>query len=329
MRGRVAWMAGWVLGAALWATAARADAPEPTSPVDPHLEAGRKLLQEGKTKEACAELLASKEGGGSLESRLTLGRCYEALGKTASAYTQYVDITTLPDPGPSAAALVSEASQRAAALEGKLCRLKITGNAAQVAGATVQEDGVLVPASLLGRSVPVDPGEHEIVATAPLSAKQVKRVQVGQEGATVEVDIHFDLPTPPAAGAPPGILTPGRIAAVFVGGAGLFGLSAGLVLGVRAQTLRDSADKTPIGAPHCNDRNRCDAEGLALRDDAKSSALGSTVGLIAGGAFLVGAVTLWLLSPPRPAPPSTKAGGLGPTLQISLTGTGLGLGGTF
>src|SRR5262245_50605894 len=123
---RTTWTKPVILAAVLAASAAGAQpSGEGPSGADAHLEAGRKLLKEGKTKEACAEFEASKRAQGSMEGRLELARCYEALGRTASAYTEYFDILTLapPDPGPSD--VTGEPSRRVEALRDKLCKLKI------------------------------------------------------------------------------------------------------------------------------------------------------------------------------------------------------------
>ena len=44
---------------------------------------------------------------------------------------------------------------------------------------------------------------------------------------------------------------------------------------------------------------RCDSKGLDDRQDARSMADVSTVGLIAGGVLLAGGVVLWLVAPQR------------------------------
>src|SRR5262245_24577924 len=104
--------------AVLIAGTARAEAP------DPHLEAAKKLLAAGKTTEACAELQAGKEAGGTMLVRVELGKCYEALGKTASAYAEYFDAAT-SDEAEQKPELAALASSRAAAVEKQLYRLTI------------------------------------------------------------------------------------------------------------------------------------------------------------------------------------------------------------
>ena len=71
------------------------------------------------------------------------------------------------------------------------------------------------------------------------------------------------------------------------------GIGAGAFFGVRTGSLNDDSKA------HCRPENTslCDAKGVALRDDAKSSAMISNIGFIAGGVLLAGGAVLYFTAP--------------------------------
>jgi hypothetical protein len=71
---------------------------------------------------------------------------------------------------------------------------------------------------------------------------------------------------------------------------GIIGIGIGGFLGYRAYSLnQDSLENC-----RSDDPNACTADGKALRDDAQSAAMGSTIALVAGGALTVGGLVLVL-----------------------------------
>jgi hypothetical protein len=85
---------------------------------------------------------------------------------------------------------------------------------------------------------------------------------------------------------------------VGVGGLALVGLGAGFGLSAKSSLDDSNAEN------HCRADNKCDAIGVAARDDAKSAALVSTIGFIAGGAALIGGTVLYFTAPRRDAKPA-------------------------
>ncbi|MGC4086975.1 MAG: hypothetical protein QM756_03555 [Polyangiaceae bacterium] len=85
---------------------------------------------------------------------------------------------------------------------------------------------------------------------------------------------------------------------------------------------QDSLKECRKGEP-----NACTAEGVALRDDARTAGTRATIGFIAGGVLLGTSVTLLVLAPSRHAE-TTSA--LQPRLRsVALTGGGVSLAGVF
>src|SRR5262245_9836481 len=123
-------------------------------------------------------------------ARLTLGECYEALGKLASAWSQYavVEPMAIRFGQPERA---QRASERAAMLRPKLAMLTIEVPAAVRAtpGLAITRDGVPVGEAQWDTPLPVDAGGHEIVAAAPGYRDHKKHVEVVADGAKVSTKI--------------------------------------------------------------------------------------------------------------------------------------------
>lgn len=118
---------------------------------------GKELMAAGKVAEACAKFAGAADSSPTAGVRLNLGECYEKLGRTASAYTRYVEAETIADRVGDASA-ANLARGREAALKPTLSYLAVvvTGEAAKVAGLEVNRDGQRVPDAAWGTPVPVD-----------------------------------------------------------------------------------------------------------------------------------------------------------------------------
>jgi tetratricopeptide (TPR) repeat protein len=176
-------------------------------------EDGRKLLNQGKYQEACRTLEAASKlysGPGIL---LNLGDCYEKIGRTASAWTEFGEAAAV-----AARARrkdqVTEATRRQAAVEPKLTKLTIhvTG---QITGLTISRDETDIPSAAWGEAIPVDPGPYRIKAEAAGHQPWSTSIVVSAEGQTVTVEVPTlsSVPTlPPAAVAHETEATPGESA---------------------------------------------------------------------------------------------------------------------
>jgi hypothetical protein len=124
--------------------------------------------------------------------------------------------------------------------------------------------------------------------------------------ADADIDDHFDAP-----GGSPSPFPAQRTAGALVVGAGVVALAVGTFLGVRAKSTYDDTNS------HCN-ASVCDAEGVRLTDQAKSSATGATIAFVAGAAALAGGVTLMLTSR-RDSAVSVVPGPRGASLSLTKT----------
>lgn len=177
---------------ALWTGTASAQ-PPPSDDADRaaaeqlFIEA-RQLMQSGKYAPACRKLKASFDLDPATGTQLNLADCYVKIGRLASAWGHYRDAAVRADQE-NRQDRVRYARTQAAALEPRLPRLRIDMNsAAEVPGLVIKRDGQVVPLELLGSSVYVDPGEHEITALAPRFSLRTIKVEA-REGKVSTVEI--------------------------------------------------------------------------------------------------------------------------------------------
>lgn len=163
---------------------------------------GRQLLKAGKYPEACRKLEAASGFYKSAGILLNLADCYEKLGRTASAWTEFGEAATVAERA-NRTAEAREASTRQSALEPKLGKLTILVGR-ELPGLTVKRDGAEVPAAALGTPIPVDPGAHEIRVEAAGHEPWSITVTIGPKGQTVPVEVPELRATPeaPAAAQP-------------------------------------------------------------------------------------------------------------------------------
>lgn len=227
---------------------------------------------------------------------LNLAVCEEELGLIASAFVRFRQFTDLV---PSSDDRFAGAKRRMAALEPRVPMLRIELAAGAPAGTIVKRDAIAVAGKNLGADLPVDPGKHVVIVTAP--GREERRYEVtlaeGQKEA-LKVEPGAEAPsqdTPPAAtvttptptltattSAPPPPSSGKRTAGFIVGGLGVAGLAVGGVTG--ALTFSKTSDVEAM----CPNPDRCTNEGVAIADSARTLGLVSTVSFIAGAA-LVGA----------------------------------------
>jgi hypothetical protein len=301
-------------------------------------EDGMKLLEQGKTAEACPKLEESQRLDPAMGTQFRLAECWEKLGRTASAWALFRQVVSEAQAaGRSDRAAVSVA--RATALEPRLTRILIVvAPSARVPGLIIRRDGAAVEEALFGHAVAVDPGSHLITATAP--GKKAWEKQQQASSGTVEVTIPAlepgngapatEGPTPLVVDQPVEPSGPKRslVPGVVLGGAALAGIGAGIALVVVANGKKDDALAMRFQIPF----GGCDVATPActeLADTAGSAGNLSNAAfwtLLGSGFAAAGAVTYFLWPAAKPTSssgavvhvlPVVGAGGLG----LSATGT--------
>jgi hypothetical protein len=302
------------------ARAQRTDDPHDVARADSLFNAAKALLESGQYVDACAKFAESKRLAPGLGVTLYLADCYEHIGRTASAWTEFRSAEGLARARNDKRADVARG--RAQDLEVKLDRITIiVAPTIPQAGLVVLRDGVTVSSEEWGLAVPVDPGDHVVVFSAPGRAQRTLPAHVGPEApnATVRLDRLEDSTSPPppapvlatapvtsvatpapaseAAPADPGRTR--RWIGIGVGAAGVVGVALGAVFGLGAKSKLDQSNDGP-----CDASNSCTQAGLDLRHQASSAAGASTVFFVLGGAAVATGVVLYLTAPK----PSTTVG---------------------
>ena len=149
---------------------------------------GRQLMDAGSFADACPKLEESQRLDPGTGTLWHLARCYEKIDRHASAWAKYHEVAAQAkrqgEPAKIAAAL-----KRARALEPKLRRLVISVPAdSRVTGLRITRNGAEVGPGAWGAKLPVDRGQHEIVATAAGHQSWTKNIVIGEQPTTsVEV----------------------------------------------------------------------------------------------------------------------------------------------
>lgn len=147
----------------------------------------KKLMDQGKFSEACPKLEESQRLDPGMGTQFHLAYCYEKVGKTASAWSLYLEVAGAAKAvGQVERERVSRSS--AAALEKKLSRLTIVVPA-PAEGIAVKRDNIDLSRVIWGTPIPVDPGEHTVTASAPNKKTWEHKVTLGENADTQTVEV--------------------------------------------------------------------------------------------------------------------------------------------
>lgn len=284
----------------------------------------RKLMADGDYASACPRLIESQRLDPAVGTLMYLGLCFEQTGKTASAWSTYLSAE-------SAARNAQQlerariANERAKALQPRLVRLtiRVAPEAASLSGLVIQRDGSNVGQTVWSEALPVDPGEHTVLATAPGYVPWSARVNVDPQTAAGDSGVVIEVPMlaatqkqtsearrlePPASA--PSVQDPprdqpvssrnGRLqraSGVGLGALGAASMALGAFFAIRSKTKDDQASKhcgSSIGAA---DPLACDGTGMKLNDQATSASNAATWSLLLGGGALLSGAILYLTAP--------------------------------
>ena len=292
---------------------------------------GKRLLELKDFTQACPKLAESFRLDPATGALLALAICHEGEGKTATAWVEYTQVATRakhegrPDREQAARA-------KAASLERRLSTLTITvpPALARTPGLHLLHDGKEIAEATWGLPVPVDPGPHEVQATAPGTVPFLQQVTIGDNGDRKVVEVPALAPAPVVAPLPvlPPVLPPvvppvapaiasgadirtspaapsgesapatglpgPRLAGVVLAGAGALALVGGGIFTLRALSKKHEYESQP----------NCQDTCPALR--AANTAGNTATGFVIGGVVLAGAgVALYTLGRPH-GPPTTS-----------------------
>jgi hypothetical protein len=133
--------------------------------------------------------------------RYRIASCLDALGRLAEAMGDYEQAARLGETDRSAVDAVRAASTRAAQLDRIVPRLVLVLPPDAPPQTEVRVDDVLVGAADLRDALPLDPGHHTIVATAPGDAPFRAGVTL-PEGGRVSISVTLEPAAPPGPEPP-------------------------------------------------------------------------------------------------------------------------------
>jgi hypothetical protein len=141
-------------------------------------KAGRKAMKEGDYQTACTKFEESQRYDPAAGTLLNLANCKEKLGLLATAWELFdAAVERLP----AGDNRIKIAQKRRDAIKPRLPYLKIELEPAAPLQTQVTRDGIEVGSASFGLSIPVDPGEHQVVVKA--EGHQERRYEVAlQEG---------------------------------------------------------------------------------------------------------------------------------------------------
>jgi hypothetical protein len=283
----------------------------------------RDLSRQGKFAEACPKFQESNRLDPGIGTQFNLADCYEQSGRVASAWAAFLEVASQAR-ATGQSDREKAATKRADKLQTRLPRLVVNvPEGSKTPGLEIRRNGMLVGSAQWGTPVAVDPGEIELSASAPgkQTLRQTLRVEEGKTAtyslpALAQGEGGAVAPTPasPTPAATPATPTPasapasstsapahdsaaskghGNTALVLgLAGVGVVGLGVGTVFAVMAK------GKANDSKGYCNatSPNKCSDTGVGIRNEAIEKGNVATVASIAGGAALVGAGIVWLLS---------------------------------
>lgn len=296
---------------------------------------GKKLMDEGQVADACPKFAESQRIDPKPGTLLNLAVCHEQEGKTASAWAELTEVVSV------STAMGQEeraefAKTRALKLEGRLSRLLLEVTTA-VPEMRIKLNQRTLSAAAVGSSIPVDPGDYTIEVTAPGKKAWSERltIEAGPSTKKLVIPVLADaakgpsepVPVTPAPdrgaaqGGGVGDLLTLRTAGFIAGGLGVVGLGIGTVFGVRTFAKAREVEANCDGSV-------CNPTGLAVNDEAYTSATVSTVAFGAGLALLgAGAVLVLTSGSASKAEATGKRVWIAP--DVAAGGGGITLGGRF
>jgi hypothetical protein len=308
-----------VLATWLAAPVARADGAADAAHAQALFDEARALMKQGDYATACSKLAQSQTldpGGGTL---LNLGICHAEQGRTATAFAEL---------GRALAQAKSEgradrertAQKHLDALAPDLCHLTLVApQSAGSEGLIVELDGSPVDSTQLGSAIAVDPGPHQVRASArghepwsatitiaaardqqrievptlapeaPRPAPVVMATPIRQTPPVLQPAQSTEPNAPLARSAPPPRADAGtpRWAGIATLGFGAAAVGVGSYFGIRALTLKSDSNQYFVGS-HCTE-DSCVQDWNDAKHDAVYSDVAFGVGLasLAVGTYLV------------------------------------------
>jgi len=158
---------------------------------------GRKLVADGKWAEGCEKFRASLELNPAASTLINIAKCSEHDGKLTQALVEFrrasqLNQDTLGEERKRK--LEQVVKEGIASLEPRLSRVQLVV-ANRPSGIEIKRDGLTLPIATIGETIPLDPGEHVFVVTAPGFRKEERKVVLKEgESQTIELPLVEEKP---------------------------------------------------------------------------------------------------------------------------------------
>jgi len=258
---------------------------------------GRALLKAGDYDTGCPKFEAAQQLYARATITINIARCHGHFGRITAAVAAYQEALRLIDDSKlrrrQATRLRKLATEEMDAVKSRLAQLRVVLKAAPE-GVKVMDGDRQVLAAMFGEAIPVDPGKHHIVATAPGHERSEKRVTL-REGELSEIVLSLEPvraapvdPKPKDSHATP--LWPWIVGA---GGVALLGVGVGFkVDSAAADDLLVERCPPSQGVPTCDPASGFDPTADNAR---KNRGHALFVGMTIGGGVALGAAVTGLL----------------------------------
>lgn len=191
-----------LIGAAALLLPAVASGEPDTAIAEQLFRDGRSLIESGRIDEACEKFSASQRLAPALGTQLNLALCREKQGKTATAWSLFIDVEAEAQRRGDAVR-TAIAHEHRIALESLLKKVVVDVPAAPP-GTVVKLDETVLPAAALGTEIPLDPGNHRLTVTAP-GKKTWEQSNLSLDGGATTAHVRVELED---EGAPSGVPGP-------------------------------------------------------------------------------------------------------------------------
>lgn len=289
---------------------------------------GKALMDQGAHREACeklAESLALLRRGGTL---LNLAVCRNKEGRYATALRVYQEALD--------AAVADKRTDREEIarrdieeVRAKLSWLTVRApDAAKTPGLAITLDGSPVDPPQWGKLLPIDPGDHVVIAAAPDHRPFRAAFAIGKERDRKEVLVPALTPAPKPSSPPMELPPPRAPSTTRLRTFGIPTLIAGSLIaavggGLGVKAIVDSRRSKEL----CPNRRCTTEEGLAANESARTAATLANVVIPVG--LLIAASGLFLtLYTPQPSSPR-RASNLFIAPSFGASGAALTVGGLF
>lgn len=301
---RIAAAASIIVLVSLFAAPVRAQ----NADAEAQFDEGRKLMKHGDYAEACKHFDASEKLEPAVGTELNLGKCYEEVGRTASAWSAYKRALATAKRVHDHPRAV-DAKQHVDALAPKLLHLEVdVSDNHRVPGLEITRNGKPFDEGLWNQSEPVDPDSYEIGASADGYAPWSKIIDVTAKDQHVRVPMLDKQPNAPEVVAPahaepvaqpvapPPVETHWRKGPLALAIVGVVGLGAGITLAALSSSDESTATSQCNTGFDMNAAACPTASALAYNTRARTEAIVGDIGIGVGGAALAGALIWWLAS---------------------------------